>query len=64
MLAGKAAGGTFAYMVYRPISGVLILLCLMSLLWPIFAALRAKPKKAGVVNKSASEGKEGRDESR
>jgi len=64
MLAGKAAGGTFAYMVYRPISGVLILLCLMSLLWPIFVALRAKHKKAGVVNKSASEGKEGRDGSR
>jgi putative tricarboxylic transport membrane protein len=64
MLAGKAAGGTFTYMVFRPISGVLIFLCLMSLLWPIFAALRAKHKKAGVVNTSASEGKEGRNESR
>ncbi|MGD1973344.1 MAG: tripartite tricarboxylate transporter permease [Desulfobacterales bacterium] len=64
MLAGKAAGGTFAYMVFRPISGVLIFLCLMSLLWPIFAALRAKHKKVGGVDTSVSEGKEGRNESR
>jgi putative tricarboxylic transport membrane protein len=63
MLAGHAAGNTFIYMTYRPISGVLIVLCLMSLLWPIFAALRAKHKKAGVVNKSPSERGKGRDES-
>jgi putative tricarboxylic transport membrane protein len=64
MLAGKAAGGTFSYMVFRPISGVLIFLCLMSLLWPIFVALRAKHKKVGGVNTSSSKGKESRNESR
>lgn len=42
MLAGQAAGGTFSYMVFRPISGVLILFCILSLLWPIFASWRAK----------------------
>jgi putative tricarboxylic transport membrane protein len=64
MLAGKAAGGTFSYMVYRPISGALIFLCVMSLLWPIFAALKAKHRQAGVDNTFSSEGKEGRNESK
>jgi TctA family transporter len=64
MLAGKAAGSTFIYMVYRPISGVLIFLCVMSLLWPIFAALKARHKKACVDNTSSSEEKEGRNESK
>lgn len=45
MLAGKAEGGTLSYMVLRPISGVLIALCLMSLLWPAYAAWRAKHRK-------------------
>jgi TctA family transporter len=64
MLAGKAAGSTFIYMVYRPISGVLIFLCVMSLLWPIFAALKAKRKQAGVNHTFSSAEKEDRNESR
>lgn len=46
MLAGKAAGGVFTYMVFRPISLVLIALCLMSALWPLYAGWRAKHRKA------------------
>ena len=42
MLAGKAAGGVVAYMVFRPISIVLILMSLMSALWPLFAAWRTR----------------------
>ena len=57
MLAGKAAGGTFAYMVYRPISGILILLCIMSLLWPLIAAWRAKQEKTGADRESSPENK-------
>jgi putative tricarboxylic transport membrane protein len=57
ILAGKAAGGTFQYMVYRPISGVLIFLCIMSLLWPLFAAWRSKKKDAGLTKLTASEQK-------
>ncbi|MFO8090303.1 MAG: tripartite tricarboxylate transporter permease [Desulfatiglandaceae bacterium] len=46
MLAGGAAGSVLSYMVLRPISGVLIALCLMSALWPLFASWRAKRKNA------------------
>jgi putative tricarboxylic transport membrane protein len=46
VLAGQAEGGMFSYMVYRPISGILIALSLMSLLWPLYASLKAKRKKA------------------
>lgn len=45
MLAGKAAGGIFSYMVFRPISLVLIGLSLMSALWPLYASWRAKHRK-------------------
>ena len=45
MLAGKAAGSVFKYMVFRPISLVLIALCLMSALWPLYAGWRAKHRK-------------------
>jgi putative tricarboxylic transport membrane protein len=45
MLAGGAAGGVLPYMVLRPISGVLIALCLMSALWPLFASWRTKRKR-------------------
>ena len=45
MLAGQAAGGTFNYLVFRPISGMLIFLCVASLLWPLFASWRSKHKK-------------------
>lgn len=45
ILAGKAGDGTLAYMVFRPISGVLIAMCLISLLWPLYASWRAKHKK-------------------
>ena len=48
MLAGKAAGGVVKYMVFRPISLVLIALCLMSALWPLYANWRAKHKKTAV----------------
>ena len=46
MLAGGATGGTFQYMVFRPISGVLILLCVASFMWPLYAAYRAKKRAA------------------
>jgi putative tricarboxylic transport membrane protein len=42
MLAGGAAGGVVPYMVFRPISLVLIGLSLMSLFWPVYASWRAK----------------------
>lgn len=42
MLAGRAAGGVITYMVFRPISLVLIGLCIMSAFWPIIAAMRAR----------------------
>jgi TctA family transporter len=41
-------------MVYRPISGVLIFLCIMSLLWPLFAAWRSKQKEAKVTELTGS----------
>jgi putative tricarboxylic transport membrane protein len=44
MLAGKAVGGTFKYLVFRPISGVLITLCIFSLLWPAYAMWRSKQR--------------------
>ena len=44
MLAGPAAGGTFKYLVFRPISGILITLCVLSLLWPLYAMWRSKQK--------------------
>ena len=44
ILAGQAVGGTFNYLVFRPISGVLIGLCLLSMLWPIYAMWRVKKK--------------------
>ncbi len=45
MLAGKAVGGTLNYLIFRPISGVLIGLCLLSLLWPVYAMWRARKKQ-------------------
>jgi len=47
ILAGKAAGGVLTYMTLRPISLVLIGLCLMSALWPFYAKWRAKKRKKG-----------------
>ena len=46
MLAGKAAGGVVPYMVFRPISLVLIALSLMSLFWPVFASWKARRAKS------------------
>ncbi|MBW2041996.1 MAG: tripartite tricarboxylate transporter permease [Deltaproteobacteria bacterium] len=51
MLAGKAAGSVFMYMVFRPISLVLIALCLMSALWPLYADWRAKRRKPNACEK-------------
>lgn len=45
MLAGRAAGGVVSYMVFRPISLVLIGLSLMSILWPMMAAWKGKRRK-------------------
>lgn len=45
MLAGRAAGGVITYMVFRPISLVLIGLCIMSAFWPIIAAMRARRRQ-------------------
>jgi putative tricarboxylic transport membrane protein len=44
-LAGTAAGSVVNYMVFRPISMVLIILSLLSALWPIYAARKARKKK-------------------
>ncbi|MCG8639518.1 MAG: tripartite tricarboxylate transporter permease [Desulfobacterales bacterium] len=52
MLAGQAAGGTLQYLVFRPISGILIALCLFSLMWPVYAMWRSKRRansKGGAV---------------
>lgn len=41
-LSGRAAGGVIPYMVFRPISLVLIALSLMSALWPLYVSWKAK----------------------
>jgi len=55
MLAGKAAGGVLPYMIFRPISIVLILLSLMSLFWPVFASWKAKRAKNKACQVAAPE---------
>lgn len=45
MLAGKAAGGVVPYMVFRPISLILIALSVMSLFWPVYASWKAKRQR-------------------
>ncbi len=45
ILAGQATGGVFRYMVFRPISLVLIAMSLLSALWPFYADWRAKRKR-------------------
>jgi putative tricarboxylic transport membrane protein len=54
MLAGKAAGGVVSYMVFRPISLVLILMSLMSALWPLYAAWRARKRKSTLEESTSS----------
>ncbi len=49
ILAGRAAGGVLQYMVFRPISLVLIGLCVMSALWPVFSGWRARRKMRNPV---------------
>ncbi|MFO7596560.1 MAG: tripartite tricarboxylate transporter permease [Desulfocurvibacter africanus] len=54
-LAGKASGSILGYMTLRPISLVLIALCIISILWPFYASWRAKhrpscPSKLEVQN--------------
>lgn len=44
MLAGHASGSVVHYMVFRPISLVLITLSLLSALWPIYASWKHKRK--------------------
>ncbi len=53
MLTGKAAGGILPYMVFRPISLVLIGLSLMSILWPFFAQWRSNRRQ----NRTAGSGR-------
>ncbi len=45
MLAGKASGSVIGYMTLRPISAVLIGLCVMSAGWPLFASWRTKRRE-------------------
>ncbi len=45
ILAGQASGGIFRYMVFRPISLVLIALSVLSSLWPFYADWRARRRK-------------------
>ena len=48
MLVGRASGSVLKYMLIQPISAVLIAMSLLSVIWPIYAAWRAKQeKKAG-----------------
>lgn len=42
MLAGQAAGGVLKYMIFRPISLILIFFSLMSALWPLYTSWRGK----------------------
>ncbi|MBU2648448.1 MAG: tripartite tricarboxylate transporter permease [bacterium] len=53
MLAGKASGSVISYMIFRPISLILIFLCLMSALWPLFVSWRIKRKKDPVVKEDS-----------
>jgi putative tricarboxylic transport membrane protein len=46
MLAGTAAGSILKYMIWRPISLVLIALSLISALWPVYANWRAKHRSS------------------
>lgn len=46
MLTGGAQGGVIWFMVSRPISLVLISLCVLSALWPLYASWRARRKAA------------------
>ncbi|WP_167495816.1 MULTISPECIES: tripartite tricarboxylate transporter permease [Desulfosediminicola] len=48
VLAGQFQG-VFNYMVFRPISGFLIALCVLSLCWPLIASWRAKKNKGEVA---------------
>jgi len=50
-LAGRAAGNVVFYMVFRPISLILIALCLMSACWPLIASLRARHHASTGANK-------------
>ncbi len=45
ILAGQASGGIFRYMVFRPISLVLIALSVLSSLWPFYADWRARRRQ-------------------
>jgi putative tricarboxylic transport membrane protein len=45
ILAGQATGGVFRYMVFRPISLVLIAMSLLSAMWPLYADWRAKRRR-------------------
>lgn len=45
MLAGRASGSVLAYMTLRPISLVLIALCVMSAVWPFFAKWKAQRQR-------------------
>jgi len=44
VLCGRAGGSILAYMFLRPISLVLIALCIISALWPLYASWRSKEK--------------------
>lgn len=46
-LAGRASGSILEYMIFRPISLVLIALCVISILWPFYASWRAKHRPSG-----------------
>lgn len=54
MLAGKASGSVIGYMVLRPISLVLVFMCLLSALWPVIASWRSKRKTKSVSKEGAN----------
>ena len=58
MLAGTAEGGVLRHMTMRPIAGVLIGLCVMSALWPVFASLRARKRARMTERTGEADGEE------
>ncbi len=49
ILAGRAAGSVLKYIIFRPISLVLIGMCILSALWPLYARRKAKARKEGQI---------------
>lgn len=49
MLIGKAAGSPFGYLVFHPISVILIIMSIISACWPIYSSWRKRKRRASPV---------------